>query len=499
MKRMKPKPKIAVGMEISTTSVALAVVRQDEDGLHLVRAARKPIDPGVWENPDSLKRLIKDLRRVCKVKRVPVTLSLLSHPSLMQIVEVPSNLSGHIGQYLTKEIKNYVSLSGVTVVSDYQDINAINGVDRVFVVAADSEQVTEVVNFCQQGGVDIEVVEPQLLATIRALYHQRIAGRFGCNILLAIPQDDSLTLAVIRERAIDFVRTQPLEYNPDEPEAMLEQLVAKIKVIMQYYDIEVEGSTGNWEVNVIAANEMSLPTQTECFLGEHLEQIPCAILTSDNIVASLSVDIPPDISADQVSMVAMGHAMRDLSGDILLPKINCLPHLIREIKGIQRSMLLTVISAATVLLIMGLLTLVLIQRGDYVTTKNSTRKPVNSMQEVVEKRGAIEAEILSVGEIPKRLKEVLETQNKVNWARLLTDVRAKIPKNVSISRFDTRNNTVVFIDGIALNSNDITRFLTRLNQSDHIASVELVKTDYDSDNKYHSYGIKCQLMTKQKG
>jgi len=498
---MKLRARTAIGIDISSSSAGLVVLRQDKDGIHLLRAARRPIKGGLQENLRALKRITKDLRRACKVKGMPATASLFSPCDLVQIVEIPPTISGHKGQYVQKEIRHYVTLAGVTVVSDYRDLHSSTETERMLVVAGDSECVTEAVNGCQQGGLDVDVVEPQLLAYIRALYHQRIAGRFGCNVLLALLREGKLFLVVMHERNIDFVRTQTLVDNPEDPEAVLKQLAAEIKIITQYYEIEVADSTGHWEVNVIADDENTpLPESAQTALTEALGPIPVEILTSENISTALSIDIPAGIPSDQISTVAIGHAMRALCAEIVLPKINCLPPLIKEIKEIKRSMLMTAVLAAVILLIMGLVTLVLIQRGDRMNARLLSQKSNNVMGKVAGIRGALDAEIEQVEKIPKHLKEILSSQINVNWARVLTDIKEGIPADVSIAQFDTRSDYSVFIDGVALHSKGITTFLSRLNKSDYFDSVDLVKSDYKKSGQsglsgHHLYEIRCHLTT----
>jgi len=495
-KRIQARARTALGLDISSNSVALALLRSDKNGIRVVRAARRPLKAGLKKDLGALRRVAGELRRACKVKGMSATASLFSPRSLMQIAEIPASLTGPKGQYVQKEIKHYVALAGISIVSDYRDLYSTTDTERLLVVAADSEWVSGTVNNSQKGGVDVDVVEPHLLAYIRALYHQRIAGRFGCNVLLALLRDGKLTLAVMRERSIDFVRIHDIKDSSGDPEAVLAQLVAEIKIIMQYYEIEVADSTGHWEVNIVVDDDTSLPEQAQAHLSEVLEQVPVEILGSENMVTALSVDIPSDISSDQISAAAVGHAMRSLAEEIVLPKINCLPPLIREIKDVKRSMLCTAISAAVVLLIMGLVSMVLIQRGDQVRTDIAVQRPDSAVGEVVDLREALEAEIEQVGKIPKQLKEILGTQKSVNWARVLADVKKVIPENVSITRFDTRSDYTVFVDGVALTSNDVTRFQSRLGQSDQIETVDLVTTDYKSGlNGHHVYQIKCRLRT----
>jgi len=498
---VKLRAKTAIGIEISSGAAGLAVLRLDKDGVHLLRAARRPIKGGLQENPRALKRIAKELRRVCKVKAMPGTGSLFSPRDLTQIVEIPPTITGHKGQYVQNEIKHYVTLAGVDVVSDYRDLHTTTENERMLVVAGDSESVTETVNGCQQGGLDIDVVEPQLLAYIRALYQERIAGRFGCNVFLALLREGKLFMVVMRERNIDFVRTQTLAHDPEDPEAVLKQLKAEIKIIMQYYELEVADSTGHWEVNIVADDDsVPLPESMQTDLTDALGQIPVEILTSENVRTALSIDIPASIPSDQISTVAIGHAMRALCPEIVLPKINCLPPLIKEIKEIKRSMLLTAIMAAMILLIMGLATMVLIQRGDQMNARIMSKKPYSAMGKVADERGALDAEIEQVEKIPKRLKEILSSQKNVDWAQVLTEIKDGIPEGVSITEFNTKSDYSVLINGIALHSNGITRFLSRLNISGSLDSVKLVKSDFKKSGQiglsgHHVYEIRCQLTT----
>lgn len=491
--------KTAVGLDITSSSMALALLRQDKNGIRLVRAARRPIKSDIRENPRAFRRIARELRRTCKAKAIAATCSLYSPRALLQIVDMPSSVSGHKGHYIEKEIRHYVSLAGVEIVSDYRDIHSTTEAERMFVAAGDAECVADTVNSCHHAGLDVEVVEPDLLAYIRAFYHQRVAGRFGCNVLLALLRDGKLSLAVMRERNVDFVRTHAIDDDPEDPEAVLRQLLAEIKIIMQYYEIEVADSTGHWEVNVIAHDDTSLPEQTQAFLTEGMEEfpseVPLKILTSENMFTALSVELPEGIPLDQISAAAVGHAMRALSEEIVLPKINCLPSLLQEIQEIKRSICWTAIGAAMLLLFMGLAAMVLIERGNRVSARIAQDKPNSAVGQVVDERGALEAEIAHVGKIPKRLKEILGAQKNVNWAVVLSDIKEVIPEKVSITRFDTRSDLTVYIDGIALTANNVTLFLSRLGKSDHITSVDLVKLDYKSGiNGHHIYEIKCQLM-----
>lgn len=497
---MKNVVRRALGIDISTTSISLAWVKHDKQGLHLLRAVRRPMPDGLLkggriEKSALLRKIVSDLRRKCGHTKL-TTLSLFSSRALAQIMEIPDDVTLNMGQYVQKEIKHYVNLAGVKTVSDYRSLESSESSKRVFVGAGDSQCVTTAVNACQAVGLNVQEVEPSLLAYARALYHKKVAGQFASHVLLAIIRDDQACLSVWHNQSLRFIRTHSLDAAKDDPEKVGAFLAGKIKTIMQYYDVEVDESTDSWEVNVVTDDAASFPEPARGQLCESMGETPVEVITSENFEAFASVDMSKQVSPDQVSIAAVGHAMRALSQDMHLPEINLLPMQIREEKEVKHGILLTAIAAAVLLLLMGLVTIGLIVKAKEISARIAYKKPQSAVGEVVKTRGQIEARIEQVGKIPTMLKQALQSQKNVNWSGVLSDVKNNRPKGVCLTALDCRNGYEVFIMGKALTYGDVTTYVSRLGQAVNIASATLAKTNRKGGyNSHHEYEIKCQLKT----
>jgi len=492
--------KKAVGIDISSTFVSLALLRLDPKGIHLVNAVRRPIPEGLLkggkiENPKLLREIVRDLKRKCGRTRA-TTLSLFSSRSLVQIMELPDNNALNMGQHVQKEIKNYVNMTGVKTVIDYRGLESMDASKRMFAAAGDVKTVSDAVNACQAVGLDVQSVEPNLLAYVRALYHKRVADRFGCNVLLAIMRDEQMCLAVLRGRNLDYISTDNITEIKDDSEQAAGHLVKKIKRVMQYYDVEVPEHSGRWELNVVLDESCSFSEQAKTVVCEAMGENTVDWISSENVITHCSVSISDKIPQTQISISAIGHAMRSLSDDIQVPDVNLLPRQIAEANNVKRGLLLTAIAAATFLLIMGLFSIGLVVMSNALIDRIAIKKPDSSVSEVVQVRGEVESQIEEVGKIPMLLKEIIESKENINWAGVLSDIRRGKPNGLCLTSLDSRPDYSVFIEGQALAYNDITVFVARLSQSDHIASANLNKSVQRGRFKGHYvYGIRCQLKT----
>ncbi|NQV31510.1 MAG: pilus assembly protein PilM [Phycisphaeraceae bacterium] len=495
---MKIKVKKALGIEISSTSISLALLKQDRRGLHLLRAVRRPMPDGLLkdgmiQDEKLLRKIIRDFKSKCSPTRL-TTLSLFSSRSLIQMMEIPADVTLNMGQYVHKEIKHYVNLAGLKTVSDYRSVESTEASKTVFVAAGDSRCVSSSVNACQAVGLDVQVVEPSLLAYARALYHKKVANQFGCNVVFAIIREDQVCFAVWRDRGLRFIRTHSLADIKDEAENVGAFLAQKIMMIMQYYDVEVSERCDLWEINVVTDDASSFPEQAKTRLCEAVGKVSVDVITSENFEAHGSVNISPRVSQEQISIAAVGHAMRALSNESSLPEINLLPTQIRQEKEVRFGMLITAIAMAAILLIMGLATMGLMVKINEICARIATKKPQSVVGEVVQERGQIESQIEQVGRISTMLTENLASQKNVNWSGVLSDIKNNRPKGVCLTSLDTRNENEVSIQGQALTYSDVTGYVTRLGQTAHIESAKLIKTDRKGGRQsHHVYEIKCQL------
>ncbi|MCF7974377.1 MAG: PilN domain-containing protein [Phycisphaerae bacterium] len=497
---IKLKPRMAVGLELSSSSVALACLRQDKHGIHLVRAVRQPIPEsliknGLTSDPKRLRKIFYDLKRTCGSART-ATLSLYSPRSLVQIMDVPNEVSMNLGQYVQKEIKHYVNLAGAKTVSDYRSLDSTEESRRVFVAVGDHKSVASAVNACQSAGFDVQAVEPSLVAYIRALYDRTLAHQSACNVVLAMIQNDQVCLAVWQDRALHFIRSHSLEAVKDDAKQRGVFLANKIKTIMQYYELEVGDRSDVWKINVVTDDASSFPESASMQLCEAMGETSVDVITSENLELHCPVEISQKIPRSQVSIGAIGYAMQALSSHSAVPKVNLLPMQIREEKEVKQGMLLTAIAASVMMLFSALATIGIATSIKKVNSRILIKKPLGAVGQVVKARSEVESQIEQVGKIPTQLKSILASQESVNWPGVLSDINNSRPKGVCLTSVDTRNKYEVYIQGKALTYSDVTSYVTRLSQTVNIASANLAKTDHKGGyNSHHVYEIKCQLKT----
>ena len=184
---MKLESKTALGIDISSSRINLALLRKTNGGIVLVKTASGPIPEGAIKNgniedPALLARGIRELRtrNRIRVRLRQASVSLFTKPMLMQIMEIPKRNPAGVGQFFHNEVKHCVAFSGKKIALDYCGIGSGGriGNDRAFVVAADNQKVAQILNACTLSCINVEMVEPPLISYIRAFYNKIITGRF---------------------------------------------------------------------------------------------------------------------------------------------------------------------------------------------------------------------------------------------------------------------------------------------------------------------------------
>ena len=242
------RAKTALGIDISGGQINLALLKRTRDGVELLKAASGPVPDGAIQNYSiedtaAVAKAIKELKRGNKIRVRKAAVSLPAKDVLVQIMDVPKKLPTNIGQYVQNEVKHYVILPGKEIALDFCGTGSAGQKrNRLFVAAADGGKVGRFVKVCGQAGLNVVAIEPPMLAYARALYDKTIAGRFDCNVLIAILGGGVLTLCVFRRHAIDFVRTKNISKEKAKPNELCQWLAEQINAIIQFYDVEVPGS-----------------------------------------------------------------------------------------------------------------------------------------------------------------------------------------------------------------------------------------------------------------
>ncbi len=551
------RTKTALGIDISNGRINLALLKKGANGIELLKTASGPVPDGVLkdgniEDPTALAKAIRQLRTRNKMWSSQAAISLLARPVLVQIMDMPKQVPNNIGQFVQNEVKHYVVLPGKKIALDYCGIGSEGqeGKRRLFVVATDDQKVTEIGKACNKAGLNIEVIEPPLLAYARAFYTKKIANKFDCNVLLAILHNDALTLCVFRNETMDFVRTksmpvaeldeekaQPAPASGDAsrgsgPDGICNWLEEEINAVIQFYNVEVSGSSQKWEVTVVA-DCVQLPEGAEESLNAkvklwtELSQSPCAnmhVISGENAYQDTPFDKSPNIDGELVETigtdpsglaetdkpsrlgegpagvptpVAVGLAMGLLGTDGVNLRINLLPSEVAEVTVVKKDALIIANIAAVALFLMVLTVGVLVLMIGKVNKNVIHAKQAELSQDTLTLLGQqklLDGQISTLSARLDQINRVLSSRHDLRWTGILNDIRRVTPRAVRITNLYSVDNSKICLKGLALSYEAVYLFQNMLNKSGRIESASLIGTEKNSGSDgLVSYAIDCFL------
>jgi Tfp pilus assembly protein PilN len=499
-------PKTALGIDISDGRISLALLRQNAKGIELIKAANGPVPDGAIKDgnvEDSVKlyHAIKELRARNKIRGINRTgVSLLTKPVILQILDIPKGVPTNIGRFVRNEAKNCVALSGKEIAFDFCRIKS--GQDqgsRLLAVATDGQKVAELADACSRAGLNAEVIEPALLAYVRAIHVKKIEGRFDCDVLIAVLRDGVLSLCVFRKQSLDFVGARNISREKAEPEELGRWLAEEINSIIRFYDVEAADRCGKWEVTVVS-DSMPLPDDAEQSLRAKIIVDSLQVRTGED--AFKDTLVVQNKGLEKPSVVALGLAMKLLNINGISLKINLLPPESTEVKSLKKHLLITANIIAAVLLLMILVAGGLSRMANNMKQKIILKKQTELSQNTYNLLGEqelLDKQIRQLSDRPARLKSILSARYAVDWARILEDVRNRTPKTVRITNLYSTGNTRIYLEGEALSYEVVHLFVKMLNSSEYISSASLAETvKEEKTGGLVVYSINCFLNREKK-
>ena len=146
------------------------MLKKSAKGVELVKTASGEVPDGAIANGSiedhvALARAIKELKKHNRMWTKKSAVSLSVSPVITRILETPQGTPRNIRQFVADELKSYVALSGREITFDFCGIKSGHGPGgRLLVVAADQNQTTELIRAHTRAGLDVEILEPALLA-----------------------------------------------------------------------------------------------------------------------------------------------------------------------------------------------------------------------------------------------------------------------------------------------------------------------------------------------
>ncbi len=500
-----PGTKTALGVDISASAINLALLRGGGAGVELVKAASCPVPDGAIKDGnivDSvlLSKAIKALKSRSKIRARRAAVSLFSQPVLMQLIDMPKSLPANIGRFIQNEVKRCVALSGKEIAMDFCSIgsSAQPGTGRIFVLATDAEKVSEIGGVCNSARLNVEAVEPPMLAYTRAFYPKKIAGRFDCNVLMVIIQDNILTLGVFRKQNLDFIRSKEIDKETTGPRELCCWLADQIYAVIKFYDVEISDSSQEWEVTVVA-DCPQLPEGAEVFLKVKVDCSDLSFRTPQN--AFQDTVISQNVGTDCPSVVAVGLGMKLLDTDGINLGVNLLPPEPAEVKSFKKHVLITANIIAAMLLPMifvsGAISMMTTKVNENIAHIKRTGF-IDDTHSLLKEEAIADKQIISLSDRIEQMNKVLDSRHSLPWHDFLNDLRAATPNNVRITELFSKANSKIYLKGLASSYEAVHLFVKMLNKSEYIDSASLVETERDSGHKgLVSYEINFSLVMKK--
>jgi len=511
----------AIGIDICEGWIRMALVCRDERGVRLLKTVSAEVPVGTVKNgniedPGLLGKAVRKLKNSNKMRANRAAMSLVANPTVIQTVEMPKQIPVNIGQFVRNQVKQYAVLPAKELAVDFCGCLQLTGGEstaaqgstlasnaRVLVAATESRKTEAIAKACSKAGLDLEVIEPPLLAYIRALYRRMVAAKSDRNVLLITLRDQTLTLCVFVKQAVDFISTEQLRTQQPDQKYLLEVLAEQISSVIQFYDLEVAGSSKNWEATVIVDKRDKLPQDAEEYLTEHAHCEKIHIRDNQNAfqdtpLAFASVSSPGD-KEQLPSVVAVGLAMGLLETAGSQPCVNLLPPHVAQKRSLKRSALVAANVMAVLLAVMvavGTVPSIMAGRIKNEAIRENAQMTENTVA-LVRQRRSIQKQIQTVSSEIQQLKKTVSSHHEIDWLGLLNEIRNIIPKSVRITRLSCDSSLKMKLEGLALSNEDAYLFADLLDRSGYTTGASISTEKDDEQPELVNYRISCSLAEKK--
>lgn len=502
---MKLSAKTALGVDISEGLINLALLKQSAKGIKLVRTASGPVPDGAIEDgrieePVSLAKAIRELKKRHRMQAKECAVSLSISPVITCILKTPEGTPTNVGKFVRDELKSYVALSGREISFDFCGIRSKHGSGgRLLVAAADDEEVTALIRTYIRAGLNVEKAEPALLAYIRALYAERIEGRFDCNVLVALLYGSTLALCVFIKETLEVVRVEDISAEKTEPDELCRRLAAEINTIIRFYEVEVVDAVDKWEITVFA-DGVRLPDHAEASLRNETPNADLEVRAGENAYEDV-IDNPNGCRKEQ-SALPISLAMGLLNVLETGLKLNLVPPESAEVKSAKKQLILT-----TFIIVLAIPLLALLAGKGLSLLADKVHKGVDDKEQtdvsqetvaLLKEQKFLERQIELLSKRPDGLSAILGSRQFVDWASILDDVKSRTPKTVRITALRNNGKAAMSLEGLALSYEAARLFVKKLNESDCIGMASLSEaTREDEVGGLVTYTINCTVTGKK--
>jgi Tfp pilus assembly protein PilN len=535
---MSVRTKTALGIDIGSRRLSMALVEKGEQGFRVLAAAGGDLPtPASEPHPPVcrkvLSRLFAQLGRRSRLLGTRAAVALAPETLVIQLLDLPRRMPANLGEFVTSELQQYVALSGKAVVSDFCGVGS--GVrKRVLAVAADGDEIQEAIRAYRGTAARIDAVIPSALAYARAFLAREKGLPAGDHsppvhqdILIAVLGAHTLTIAVFRKGTLDFVRLRQVPSDAHTPRLLCVWLAEELKAVVRDYDTQVGSPTPKSALGAPVSapsreRRFCLTLHDSAYRADDLVPLLAAEAGTKTFTVAdayepllTSGPVAQESPSEGVSMVAVGAALTLLEAEGDDPRVNLLPKAVVEAKSLVRHALL--MANIGVILFLGIFT-----TGQLLTrTTHAMDRRIEEARYAGElyttpalmaKEKFLDQEIARLRQHVEPLRGIMKGRQAADWPDILDAVRQATPEDVSILQLQCNDGRIVSLQGLAPSCPAAEAFVRNLETQRPFASVSLVLVQ---ERKNHSdrpvaprvgpaaplrvgveYRIDCLLTTK---
>ena len=499
--------KTVTGIDISQESISIVLLKNGKNGPKLVKSVFAAVPAGAIKDGNIadavlLAKAIREMKVRNRIWTNRAAVSLFAKPVVTQMIEMPKQMPPNLTQFVHGEMKHCAAMPSGDIVLDYCSVgsNKRSADKKVLAAAAETKKVTELVQILGRAGFSAELVEPAILSYLRAVSGKKIAGRSGCNVLVAIFRDNILTLCVLRNGVVDFIRTKEVRQK-STPGDLCGWLAEELAEIQKFYSVEVMDNTGKWEIAVFA-DIAQLPQDAEAILKSKIQAGSLQVRTSkDAYLDTIVGDRPAGDKNAQLSPVALGLAVNLLEAQQDDVRLNLMPPQIVQIKEAKRDVVVATTVVAALLLLMVLAVAVpayMIKKVSGNTAGKTARVSVRNTDKIFEKNRHLDARLQALSDRLDSIAKISASYSDVNWVQLFASIRDAVPASVRIVSLSCSDGQRIQIEGLALSNDAVNLFVSLLEKSPGISTVTLLESSKQEGQKgFINYQISCKLGVKK--
>jgi len=499
--------KTVAGIDITQERISIALLKQGKNGPTLIKSASAAVPAGAIQNGNIadaglLAKIIRELKVRGRIWTNRAAVSLFARPVILQMIEMPKQMPANLTQFVRGEMKHCAAFPGGDIVLDYCSLggNRRSAEKKVLAFSAETGKVTELLNVLNRAGFSAELIEPAILSYLRAIADKKITGRTGFNVLVAVLRENTLTLCVLRNGTIDFIRTKEAKQKSTACEEIFKWLGDEITEIQKFYSVEFIENTGKWDITIFT--DTVLPENADTVLKSKFQTGSLQVRSSNDAYLDTIVDNQKlSHKNEQPSAVAVGLAMHLLTQQHEDVRLNLMPPQIIQIKEIKREALI----AANIFAVLLLLIIIAVDVPSYfsenITRTAAAKTSLFSIEDtdfIIEKNQQLDQRLQSLSNRIAGISHISSLHNDVNWTELFDSIRKAAPASVRINSLFSTDGSRMHIYGLALSNDAVNTFVNSLEKAPQITSVSLLETSkQEGDKGYIRYQIGCRLAVKK--